>query len=234
MMKMNVGLAEFVGAFIGDGCMSQYLRKGRHTKTRVILFTGNWEKDSQYYSKIINPILVKNFGKPGRIYHRKDDNTVRFIVGWKEVFSFLLSLGFSFGPKASTVFIPDIILNDKTLSFSCLRGIFNTDGCIYSRYSKKYNKHPKIYSNYAVIQFKSNSKLLMNQVSFVLKREGIIPNRIIKDKNAYVLRITNQKEIGKFLPLVNINHDYHKERIMNLMGPEGFEPPTYWSLSAGS
>ena len=210
---MNEELAEFVGVFIGDGCLSEYARKNRPSNVRVILFTGSWEKDSDYYQRIIKDISYKYFKYGIRIYHRKDDNTVRFFITNKNAISFLIALGYNFGPKSETVFILSVIFNNKNCSLACIRGIFNTDGCIYKRYNKMYRNHKKLYSKYKVVQFKSNSYLLIKQIDLILKRENILVNKIIKDKKASVLRITSQKDIDKFISIVGMNHNYHINRI---------------------
>lgn len=210
---MNEGLSEFIGAFIGDGCLSSYpIKKGLY-KAEVIQFTGGWSKDNLYYRKIIGSIIKKNFKIELRVYHRKDDDTVRAYTYNKKVINFLRSLHFSFGPKANTVVIPTSIVNNKKLSISCVRGIFNTDGCVYRRYSKKYNRHNKVYSYYKIIQFKSNSVLLIEQIKTILNNLKIKTNRIIKDEKAYVLRVTSQQEVNKFISTIKLNHQYHINRI---------------------
>ncbi|MCD4759876.1 hypothetical protein K8R33_03235, partial [archaeon] len=172
-MELNEQLAEFVGAFIGDGCLSKWSRKDRPSDVKVISFTGSWKNDSQYYQEIINPFIKEIFGKGGRIYHRKDDNSIRYTLYNKDIILFLIELGFDFGPKSRTVTIPDKIVYDKELSIACIRGIFNTDGCIYRRYSKKYKNHPKAYLNYKVIQFRLNSENLLHQIKNILYNFGI-------------------------------------------------------------
>ena len=90
---MNNGLAEFVGVFIGDGCMTQYKREGRKNKQKLVLLTGSWKNDSVYYKKIIKNIIEKNFNMTPRIYHRLDDDTARVYIYRKEVYNFLENLG---------------------------------------------------------------------------------------------------------------------------------------------
>ena len=214
-MKLNEELEEFVGVFVGDGCLSCYRRSNRTGNTEEIQFTGSWDKDSQYYSEIIQPIVKRNFKVSGSIRHRKDDNTVRFRITNKEVVSFLKNLDFSAGPKATIVKIPNKILNNSALHSSFLRGLFNTDGTIYKRYSKKYKNHKKFYPNYKVIQFKSASEELMLQTHLILEKLGFKPNRVIKTQNCWVCRVTFQREVNKFGKEIITNHKYHKERFLS-------------------
>lgn len=221
MINIDLALAEFVGAFIGDGCMSRYFVSQIRKYREEIQFTGAWKKDSEYYKEIISGSIKDNFGAGWRIYHRKDDDTVRFFIYNERVIKFLHDLGYKFGPKAKTIFIPTTILKNRKLSVSCLRGIFNTDGTVYSRYSKRYGNHHRAYLNYKVVQFKSISKRLVKQIKLILDRENIKTNRIIEDNAAYVLRITSQDEITKFISVVDLNHKYHIQRIKNIEGPYG-------------
>src|SRR3989344_7347676 len=217
-MILNEALAEFVGAFIGVGCMSQFLKKGRTKKSTTLLFTGGWDKDSDYYITIIKPISEKHFQTSVRVYHRLDDNSVRCFVNGSKVIDFLHSLGYTFGKKSTTVFIPSTIYADTDLSIACLRGIFNMDGSIYQRYSKRYRNHPKHYNHYKVIQFTSNSKQLLLQIKQILEKLSIPSNKIIPDKDSFNLRITNQQDIELFLTTVKMNHQYHIQRIRNISG----------------
>ena len=84
-------VAEVVGAFIGDGCLSRYFIRKRKKWQDVLLFTGSWKNDSLYYRKIIQPIIAKTFKIDGEFYHRKDDDTIRYRVYDKKVISFLLT-----------------------------------------------------------------------------------------------------------------------------------------------
>ncbi len=219
MQKLNEDLAELVGAFIGDGCLSQYYIKNRKKWQQVILFTGSWRNDSLYYKNVIQPIIEKYFKVKCQFYHRKDDDTVRFRTYDKKIILFLLNLGFNFGPKADNVIIPSIIFNDKKLMRGCVRGVFNTDGTIYQRYSKQYKNHPKYYKDYKVIQFKSKSHKLIKQIRLILSEFDLNPNKIIADGKSNihaVCRITSQPEVKRFEKEINTTHSYHIERMLNI------------------
>ena len=105
-MELNEELAEFIGVFVGDGCLSQYKRSDRIGNIEEVQFTGAWDKDSPYYFEIIQPIVEKYFDVKSNIKHRKDDNTIRLRITNKKVISFLKELGFNFGHKAKIVKIP--------------------------------------------------------------------------------------------------------------------------------
>ena len=159
-----------------------------------MLLTGSWEKDVDYYKCFIHPLILKHFSYSGRLYHRKDDNTARFWINDKNIIKQFVDYGLLIGPKTNTIRIPKEIMNNKKLSIACLRGIFNTDGCVYRQYSKIYKNQRKHYSNYAVIEIKSKSQKLILQIKDILDKNKINTNKITKNKiDAYVLRITSQK-----------------------------------------
>ena len=121
-------------------------------------------------------------------------------------------------------------MKKRTLKLACLRGLFNTDGCIYARYSKRYNRHKKIY-RYGVVQFKFNNNFLISQLYKILKQEKCNPNKIIKDKNSFICRITDQNQVRKFFLLIKTKHPYHLKRFRKIMeGRTGFEPAATWLL----
>ena len=161
---MDKELAEFVGAMIGDGCLSLINSRSEHRKRKIALLTGHLQHDYAYYVKVIQPIIQRSFNINGYIKKREKRNCIYYEMG-SAVFDFLSKEGFPIGLK-NTLFIPQKILRNPELALACVRGIFNTDGTIYRRYSKKYNRHAKIY-DYQVIQFKLNSQRTIQQRSQV-------------------------------------------------------------------
>ncbi len=210
-MPMNENLAEFVGAMIGDGCLSAINCRSENRIRKEARLTGNLQHDCVYYEEVIRP-TVREFGINGYLQKRPKRNCVYLVMG-VPVFDFLVSLGFPVGKKYD-LRIPDVLFEDKHLSKACVRGIFNTDGSIYRRYSKRYQNHPRLY-NYLVIQFKMNSLTVIEQIQKILERFGIKTNNIIAESSAFVLRITSQPDIAKFMDIVRPSSKYHVERYLN-------------------
>jgi hypothetical protein len=212
---MNTDLAELVGVFIGDGCLSRYFSKydGRYKK--VVLFTGNLENDMEYYEKVLKPIIINNFGVSGYIYFRKDDCTIRYSLFCSKIIEFLFNLGFKFGSKSSSCKIPDAI-NSRNLEIACVRGIFNSDGTVYRRYGRRFNNHKVYYKNYAVVQFKMKSKTLVSQIRYILQRNGFKVNKLTNTERYSLIRITDQKYVEMFFNEIATNHHYHLQRYANI------------------
>ena len=211
--KLNEDLAELYGAMIGDGCLSNYLSNYEKREIFCTLITGHTH-DYHYYKKILQPIMLNEFGIKGCIRFRSDCNATRFETTFKSVFDFFKESGFPVGLKKN-LFIPNAIIHDNNLSIACIRGIFDTDGSIYSRYSKRYSNHLRHY-NYLVIQFKLKSKEVINQIKLILDRNNIKTTKIGDLQNMYyVVRITSQESIHKFMELVKPSNKYHTARYLN-------------------
>lgn len=221
ILMMCEEIAELYGALLGDGCLSKYLAKSENRIRHCVQLTGH-SHDRDYYESVLQPAILKNFVVRGSIRDRKGTNAIIYDIMSKTVFDFFQQLGMPVGKKHELT-IPDQILADKNLIWACVRGIFNTDGSIYQRYSKAYKNHAKIYAH-QVIQFKMNSGHLLEQLKRIFDDSGIISNRIIRDKVAFVLRITHQESIERFMSLIQTTHSYHRERYLkrrqgnNVMG----------------
>ncbi|MFQ6020477.1 MAG: LAGLIDADG family homing endonuclease [Candidatus Aenigmatarchaeota archaeon] len=209
---INKDVAELVGVHLGDGRMSHYFARSEDIFRFEILFTGDWDKDSRYYKEVLQPIVIRNFGIKGHIKHRRDDDTVRYVIKSKKLATFFVRLEIPVGKKAEICKIPSEVICDIDLSIACIRGIFNSDGSIYRRYNKRYKNTPEDYYKYAVVQFKMKSKDLIKQIKDVLNSLHIRTTKISRNCNSWVLRITHQKSIDIFFDLFKINHNYHLKR----------------------
>ncbi len=116
---LTPALSEFIGAVIGDGCMS--------TNRRQVFLTGDSEKDRTYYETVIAPYCQRIFGFSPSIYVRKDvPRAIILQISSKAVFDFLHDR-FSIRPnKTHTVRIPDEIIAKPKMTVACLRGLFDT------------------------------------------------------------------------------------------------------------
>ena len=214
-MELNEDLAEVVGTFIGDGCISNF--RDRQVTRRLVMFTGSYENDTPYYVEKIKPIIKKWLHYERKLYHRKDDNTIRYVIYSKGVIDFFKELGLPTGKKEDKIEIPKQILEHEKLALACVRGIFNTDGSVYSRYSKKYDGHARVYRNYAVIQFKMINHKVINQIKKILENQAIKVNRITKVNNCSVIRITDQSSIKIFVEKIGFTHTYHERRYLKII-----------------
>ncbi|MBI4210402.1 MAG: hypothetical protein HY544_02760 [Candidatus Diapherotrites archaeon] len=214
-MELTSELAELTGVVIGDGCLSKYFANYDKRWRYEIAFTGN-NDEYAYYRDFVQPIFKSYFGVKGRLFIHKDNST-RFHVLSRKVFDFFANLGIPVGEKSHSVFIPRKIMADSELRVPCLRGVWDTDGSIYQRYSRQYKNHPKHYSNLKSMLLKMSSKAIIEDVKEGLTELSIRSSNITQDsEGAFRLYISDQAEIAKFLEKVGFRNFHHLRRLSML------------------
>ena len=226
---MTEELAELTGTILGDGCLSTYVAKTENRRRFEIAYTGHIH-DEAHYLDFIQPMFMKYFGVKGNLSRRKTCNAVQFHVKSKRVFEYFNSLGIPVGEKGKVLEIPNQILDNPAFALACVRGIWDTDGSVYPRYSKKYKNHAKHYSHYAVLGLRMKSRVIM-QVREILVAEGIFCNKLLLQRDgAFALRITNQEVIKKYFSLIGFRNQYHTDRLSAIkqsLDLNGFHPTCF-------
>ncbi len=152
--QITTDLAEEIGIHIGDGSMNIY-NNGQDNKYSL---RGHSLDDVQYYENFINPLYRKLYNLNVRI--RKWPDVIGFQVSSNALIQFKQKVGLPLGWK-SNIKIPSIITKDERFLAACIRGVFDTDGCI------SFEKKPPTYS-YPRIIITNTSKLLMFQLKKAL------------------------------------------------------------------
>jgi hypothetical protein len=152
----NSNFAEFIGIVLGDGGLSRnqlHISLNRSADKRYI----------PYVKKLITTL----FGYTPRYLFRKESCALDLVVTGVDFISFLLNSGLVRGNKVHLqVDVPDWIKNNPQLSKSCVRGLIDTDGCMYiNRYKirDKWYKYRKLaFSNHSqpLLQFVQNTLLV--------------------------------------------------------------------------
>ena len=211
-MKLDSELAEVTGAILGDGCLSKYWVKKENRFRYELAFTGSLD-DYEYYNSFVLPVIRKHFNvRSGRLFTR-DGNSTRLHFCNKSIFNYFADIGVPIGEKAHKITMPSEMWKDKKLLTACLRGLFDTDGTVYRRYSKKYKNHPKHYSNLLVVGIKLKSKAMLKDIKEAFSLFSIDSNNIIPSGSCYVLRITKQQLIQRFLDKIGFRNSHHLKRL---------------------
>jgi hypothetical protein len=155
MPVLDEKLAEFIGAYLGDGTLTPYF----------IRISGDSRFDVSYYS-YLSKLVMDLFGLTAVIRKEKSNNTLHFIIYSKNLCSYLnKEFGLNYGDKIrNKTCIPSNILKSKKLSLACLRGLIDTDGCISRR-----GRNGEQFC----IQFSSHSPCLLNQVKNITKTSNL-------------------------------------------------------------
>ena len=195
--NLSIELCEFIGAFIGDGFTGNYQN---HYTTQ---FTGDRRYDYGYYEQVIIPISKQLFNNIN-CYISEKDNTLRVKYYSKALFLFLTEqFNLPPGLKVYTVKIPYIIIeHGKDYVFPTLRGIFDTDGCIF------YDKRPIYKKPYPRIEIKLINETLILQIRDLLTQYGFSP--AINGKKTVVYLYG--KQVDFFFEQIGSSNSRHLKR----------------------
>lgn len=173
----SADLAELVGITLGDG----HLRKYERTEQLCISCNASKQKYVQHTAELLERVV----GKAPSIYRSKSENVVRISV-YQNGLSGKLQLPHGNKIK-NNVGIPGWILENQRHLVRCLKGLFETDGCL--------SVHKKSYTT--AIEFKNECAQLLADVQGALLSLGFAPQR---GKN-YV-RLARKAEVSRFVDLV--------------------------------
>lgn len=181
----SADLAEFIGALLGDGHISQ---------TQVTVTLGR--KD--LYVPFVKKLIQRIFGiTPKVIVNGLGYQTVYF--GSTVVVRWLREMGLVFNKVKEQVGIPEWIKSDKIFMRAALRGLYDTDGSVYRlRYGMQ-------------ISFCNHSRQLSEEVRNLLVALGFSPSRI----SGYNLYLTKKQDIARFFQEIGFSNEKHRRRFIS-------------------
>lgn len=196
--KKSKELAEFVGIVLGDGSISK----------RQITITLH-SHDDREYSQFVIKLIKKLFKlKPGISYDTNSHVVNISISRIKLVHFFVHTLGLKIGNKVKQqVDIPFWIKQRRNFCISCIRGLVDTDGSVFTH---RYQVKNKEYV-YKKLQFTSHSEPLRMSV-FQILQDLRLTVRLTKK---YDIWIDSPKELEKYLSIVGSHNSKHLKRYKN-------------------
>jgi intein/homing endonuclease len=195
-LKQNESLAELIGISLGDG----HLTKGQLQITSDI----NEKQYSLHISKLMNKIFKNN----SSIYERSNARVV--CISGERLVKQLNTLGLVCGNKVKNqVRIPDWIRNNQLFYNSCLKGLFDTDGCVFL---DKHNIKEINYSNIGVA-YTSFSKPLLQDIYDGLCILGLHPTTSTTNR----IMIRKKREVIMFFEKVSPNNAKHQLKYKRFM-----------------
>ena len=144
-------LAEFIGIMLGDGSIYK-------NSVRV-----SFDKRHKDYIQYVFDLFSSIFGLKVKKYASKTSNSFNLYAYNKSLTEILLALGLKRGnKKKNQIGIPKWIKDNKEYSKRCIKGLIDTDGCIYfcKREKRKY------------IKFTNFNKKLMDDFKEITKNLG--------------------------------------------------------------
>lgn len=198
--------AQLIGAFIGDGFMNKYQRNP------VIEFSGDKTLDKEHFTHTIIPLMKMLFPHIAPTEIEKKTCHGRAIRYYDhEISHFLMDYGFSYGPKSHTVQIPTEFIVDEELLFLVLRGLFDTDGCVYLDQRARY-KRP-----YPRISLMTVSRPLFGQLINLLEPYFSLYLNAIPSRGAYVVETYGYKNLDNWMKTIGFSNPRHLHKIQQIM-----------------
>jgi hypothetical protein len=196
--RKSVDLAEFIGIMLGDGSIA--LRQAQVDLNK---------KNEKKYQKFVNQLIKKLFGIIPSIHYRRISNGIRSVVSSSELCDYLITLGLSRGKGEKAKAIPQWILNNQKYQLACLRGLMDTDGCVFTH---RYKVNGKFYS-YKKLAFKNHSYPLIKSIYDFLKNIGFHHPRITKNRKE--VRIESKDDVQKYFRLIGFHNPKNLGRYRN-------------------
>lgn len=192
-------LAEFCGIMLGDGGLTK-------AQVRISLH----REDDREYVLYVSELVFRLFGIVPSVLLNKDDAACDVCVSRVELVRYLQSHAqLLIGNKvAQQVDVPLWIKEKPSFRIACLRGLLDTDGCVFTH---KYHVNGKQYT-YKKISFTSKSKPLLVFFYETLVQLGMRPRYT---KNRSGVRLESKKDTKRYFELVGSHNDKHLMRFDN-------------------
>lgn len=192
---INKEFYEFYGIMLGDGCISRYINQNREKFEFRI--DGNSTTDLDYYKKFVQPLTSQIRNKNTKISFRKDCNGIFIRFHSKEFAQFLnKKFNFPIGKKGDIKLATFLEKDWKSLKY-ILRGIFDTDGCLY------FTKNNSTMRSYPIIEISSHSKPLLHQLNNILLSKGFAPKFSHYNDS---IKLHGKKALKRWIDLIGTNN----------------------------
>jgi len=193
-------LAEFIGIVLGDGGI---------TKRQISISLNS--KSEEDYSKFVKSLIKKLFDVYVGTSYDKKYSGLDLNISRSELVRFCIEkLGLTRGDKVKQqVDIPEWIKQNKSYLTACIRGLMDTEGCVFSH---RYKVNDKLYS-YKKLAFKNNSYPLIKSVYDFLKNIGLRHPRIAKNRKE--VRIESKEDVQKYFQLIGFHNSKNLKRYKN-------------------
>ena len=167
-------------------------------------------KADRKYSEFLHHFLLKLFQMKPAVYYRKK-STITLQFSSKEFVHYCVSLGLCIGNKVKQeIDMPDWVKKNKDYLLACIRGLMDTDGCIFQECHKIKTKR---YC-YPRLTFVSYSQPLRVSVHKALKKLDFFPN--IRNNRAVTLE--RRDDIIRYFTLIGTHNPKHKKRYESFVG----------------
>ena len=189
--KYSENLAEFFGIMMGDGGINNLWQAN---------ITLNSIKDA-LYAKYVAKLCNNLFHIVPAIRKRKTKNALVLSLASTSIVDFLVTNGLVRGNKLKNgLRIPDWILKNSLYKKSCIRGLIDTDGCMFVHVHKVKGK---IYRNIGLC-FTNYSSEFIFQVADIFAEFRIMPHITKRGLDIYLYQ---EDAVLKYLEVFGTSND---------------------------
>lgn len=202
--KISPPLAELFGIMIGDGGITEL-------QVKVTL---NYYDDRDYLPYVYSLFRELFQIEPG-VYNSSERSTSEIALSRKNLVGYFVRKGL---PKGNKIFqeidIPGWIKSNREFSKACVRGIFDTDGCVY------FDSHKIKERNYKSINLAitSASGKLLFSIYEILAKEGFTP--AISSPRS--IRIRKSEQVRQFFDKIGSRNPKHIKKFQGFFKMEGY------------
>lgn len=192
--RRDVHFAELIGAILGDGTVTKY---------QLILYSN--ALDEIEYSVFLSDLVMKVFHVSTATHQIKKYGVIRLTCSRVEVVDHLQKADVGIGNKVRRqAEVPLWIKHNKAFAQACVRGLVDTDGCVYL------DRHRVKGQNYTslCIAFTNASMPLLDFVFETLESLGFHPTRHKRD-----VRLRRREEVIQYAKRVGFSNPKHARKI---------------------
>lgn len=200
--RKSIELAELFGILLGDGNCQVIKSRGIY---QIRIF-GHSIDDKNYLSKYVKRLLKRTFNVEFSVTFKKKCKAIMLSKQSKDLVYTLKKFGLNDGNKTkNNAKIPDWIFQNKKYLKACIRGLIDTDGCVYPKTRK--HKTPTIW-------FTSASKSIRKSFTKAFKILGYKVSKWVdrKNKNVKQCSMGNSKEVLKYYKEVGFSNPKYEKR----------------------
>lgn len=188
-------LAELCGILAGDGHIGEY----------QISVTTNSETDLEH-AKYVQRLFTKLFKIPVSFSVRKKQNACVVYVSSKEISNFLVRKGMVRGNKiAGALSTPTWVRARKSYTIAFIRGLFDTDGCVYT---DSHKIRGRVYKNLGMA-FTNRCTPLLSDFKNSLEDLGLHPTQ----KTSFTVFLRREKDIRQYFAQIGSANPKHTEKV---------------------
>jgi len=204
--KLTLNLSEETGLHIGDGSMNFYRNKNNFRG--VYQLRGHLNDDKAHYNQRVKNLYKLLYNFYPSLREMKSSGVYGFQIWSDALVNFKNKvIGLPLGEKTD-VKIPKQFFIKKDNLISLIRGIFDTDGCVYIE-----NKRKKLYPR---VEFKTISNTLAEQLKKSLNNLDLRATKyslLRTHKNwhtLYTVSIRGEEMVKKTFKIIQPNNPKHK------------------------